>query len=60
MTEFGDFSIKFTVFRYFRKSGPAKFLVLDPLGLLERFTSIPAGRTSFNKILAFKIENFGV
>ena len=57
MAEFDDFLIDF----FFEKfTGPAKFFVPDPVGLLERFSSIPTGRTLFNKILVFKIENFSI
>ena len=37
---------------------PQNFFVPDPGGLLERFSSIPTGPTLFDKIFAFKIENF--
>ena len=48
-----------SIFCYFQKNGPVKLLVPDPGGLLKRFSCISTGRTLFNKILAFKIENFG-
>ena len=61
MTEFDGFLTKFVkLFCYFQKSGPIKFLVLDPGGLLETLSCFSTGRTLFNRILTFKIENFGV
>ena len=61
MGEFDDFLIEFTkFFVVFEKTGPVKDIVPDPVCLLERFCSIPTGRSLLNKLLIFKIENFGI
>ena len=56
MAKFDDFLTKLAkFFVFFLRINPTKVFVPHPVGLLERFSSIPTGCTQFYNILIVKI-----